>query len=77
MTQSQNFHIRCAILHRHPPCAHAPLFLSVKTPRHHPHDVLGQRHVARRLAHLMWKKEGIGAPNVEIAAHLLWVKTTL
>jgi len=25
----------------------------------------------------MWKKEGIGAPNVEIAAHLLWVKTTL
>jgi len=51
--------------------------LSVKTPRHHPHDVLGQRHVARRLAHLMWKKEGIGAPNVEFAAHLLWVKTTL
>jgi len=25
----------------------------------------------------MWKKEGIGAPNVEFAAHLLWVKTTL
>jgi hypothetical protein len=71
------FHIRCAILHQELPRTSPLLLLSVKMPWNRPHDVLGQRHVSYGLAHVLWEKEGIGAPNVRIMAHVLWFKTTL